>query len=125
MIATALSVADEEIKAVASMASLALALLAFFTNLRRDALNDYLAEVDPFDLRTLIDALPDILLALFTGAAVIAMAPLFCDSFSLSAVGTRSGAVSSMFGLIWLGFVCLFLFQLSTVGRRLYGAITA
>jgi hypothetical protein len=72
---------DEEIRAVASMASLALALLAFFTNMRREALASYRKKVSPFNLRTVGDALPDLLLALFTGGAVLAMAPLCFDSF--------------------------------------------
>lgn len=116
---------EEEIRAAASMASLALAILVFFTNVRREALTKYLAEVDPFDVKTLVAAGPDILLALLTGAAVVAMAPLCFDTFDFGEVGRRTGAVPSMFGLIWLGFTLVLLFQLSMLWRRFREAIKA
>lgn len=43
---------EEEIRAAASMASLALAILVFFTNMRREALERYLARVTPFGGRS-------------------------------------------------------------------------
>lgn len=116
------SLVDDEIKAVASMASLALALLAFFTNVRRESLKDYLKAVDSFSRKTVIAALPDVFLVLFTGAAVLAMAPLLFDSFSLGDVGTRAGTLSSMLGLIWLGFILLLVFQTWMIVRRFRAA---
>jgi hypothetical protein len=116
---------DDEIRAAATMASLALALVVFFTNVRRDVLKDYLKEVDPLSTRTLVDALPDLLLALLTAGAVVAMAPLCFDSFDLGKVGRRSGVLPSMFGLIWLGFALVLLFQLSMLWRRFSAAIKA
>src|SRR4051812_26526696 len=124
MMLTAATVEDE-IRAAASMASLALAILVFFTNVRRDALTKYLEDVDPFDLKTVVAAGPDIALALLTGAAVLAMAPLCFDTFNLGEFGRRSGAVPSMFGLIWLGFVLVLLFQLSLLLRRFREAVKA
>jgi hypothetical protein len=116
---------DEEMRAAASMASLALAILVFFTNVRREALTKHLADVDAINLKTVVDALPDIALAFLTGAAILVMAPLSFDTFDFGKVGHRSGAVPSMFGLIWLGFVLVLLFQLSMLGRRLMQAIKA
>jgi hypothetical protein len=115
----------DEIRAAATMASLALALLVFFTNVRRDALKTYLAQVQPFGARTVWDALPDLVLAVFTAAAVVSLAPLCFDTFQLDEVGRRSGVVPSMFGLIWLGFVLVLGFQLWMLGRRFFAAITA
>jgi hypothetical protein len=115
---------DNEISAAASMASLALAILVFFTTMRREALKTYLERVSPFSWRTVADALPDMFLTLLTGAAVVAMAPLCFDSFSLGDVGTRRGVLPSMFALIWLGFVVLLAVQLWMVGRRIWAAAT-
>ncbi len=109
---------DEEIRAVASMASLALALLGFFTNMRREALKEYRAKVKSIRPETFAKAAPDIALFLLTAGVVVVMAPLCFASFDLAAIGRRSGAVSSMFALIWLGFVVLLLFQLSIVVIR-------
>jgi len=35
------------------------------------------------------------------------------------------GTVATLFGLIWLGFVAVFVFQLWTVVQRFWGAYTA
>lgn len=116
---------EDEIRAAATMASLALALLVFFTNVRRDVLKEYLKEVDPLSTRTLVEATPDLLLVLLTAGAVVAMAPLCFDSFDLGDVGRRSGVLPSMFGLIWIGFTLVLLFQLSMLWRRFGAAIKA
>lgn len=124
MILATLSV-DEEIRAIASMASLALALLAFFTNLRLGALKEYRKEVEPFSRKTVVGALPDLGLAAFTGAAVLVMAPLCFESFSFGEVGHRSGAIASMFALIWLGFVAVLCVQLAMATIRFREACRA
>ena len=116
---------EEEIRAAASMASLALAILVFFTNVRREALAKYLANVDPISPKTLVAAAPDFLLAGLTGIAVVAMAPLCFDTFDFGELGRRSGAVPSMFGLIWFGFVLVLLFQLWMLYRRFAEGIKA
>jgi hypothetical protein len=112
-----LATLEEEIQAAASMASLALAILVFFTNMRRESLKTYLERVRPFGWRTIGDALPDLFLTVLTAGAVLAMAPLCFDSFSVSELGTRAGVLPSMFALIWLGFVILLAFQVGMVGR--------
>jgi hypothetical protein len=66
---------DDEIRAAATMASLALTLVVFFTNVRRDVLKEYLQEVDPLDLRTVRDASADLLLELPTVVAFGAAVP--------------------------------------------------
>ncbi len=116
---------EEAIRAVAPMVSLALALLAFFTNMRREALSQYRKAVARFGLPTIVGALPDLLLALFTAAAVGAMAPLCFDAFDLGQVGRVAGAVSSVFALVWLGFVVLLLFQLWMLVTRIVEAVQA
>ncbi len=115
----------DEIRGAATMASLALALLVFFTNLRREALSEYLESVPPLGVKTLVGALPDLVLAVLTGGAVIAMAPLCFDSFQLDEFGHRAGVLPSMFGLIWAGFVCVLLFQLGIVTWRIVKALQA
>lgn len=116
---------EEEIRAAASMASLALAILVFFTNLRRESLDTYLARVTPLGWRTVAEALPDVFLTLLTAVAVVAMAPLCFDSFSLGDVGSRPGVLPTMFALIWFGFALLLAFQIWMVGRRLWAAVSA
>jgi hypothetical protein len=97
----------------------------FFTNMRRESLEMYLARVTPFGWRTVADALPDLVLTVLTAIAVVAMAPLWFDSFSLNDVGRRSGALSTMFALIWFGFALVLAFQVWIVGRRFWAAISA
>ena len=117
---------EEEIKTVAPMASLSLALLGFFTNLRFGALKELMKEgVASFDRKTVVGLLPDLCLALFTLAAVVVMAPLCFDAFSFDEFGQRSATLSTMFALIWLGFVALFVLQLTIGGIRLVKAIKA
>jgi hypothetical protein len=116
---------EEEIRAAASMASLALAILVFFTNMRRGSLERYLTRVTPFGWRTVADGLPDLVLTILTAIAVMAMAPLCFDSFSFDDVGKRSGVLSTMFALIWLGFTLVLAFQVWMVGRRFWAAVSA
>jgi hypothetical protein len=117
--------AEEAIRAVAPMASLALALLAFFTNMRREALAEYRKKVPRLSCQTVTGALPDLLLALFTAAAVGAMAPLCFDAFDFGEVGRMSGSVSSVFALVWLGFAVLLLFQMWMLASRVVEALKA
>jgi hypothetical protein len=107
------------------MVSLALALLAFFTNMRREALAEYLKEVPRFDRQTISGALPDLLLALFTAAAVGAMAPLCFAAFDLDKAGRVVGGVASVFTLVWSGFVVLLVFQLWMLFTRIVEALKA
>jgi hypothetical protein len=116
---------EEEIRAAASMASLALAILVFFTNMRREALERYLARVTPFGWRTVADALPDLVLTVLTAIAVVAMAPLCFASFSLDELGTHPGALPTLFALIWLGFTLVLAFQVWLVIRRFWAAVSA
>jgi hypothetical protein len=117
---------DEEVRAIASMASLALALLAFFTNVRFNALKEERAGVvDSFNRKTAGNIALDLGLALFTGAAVLVMASLCFETFQFSELGHRVGAVSSMFALIWLGFVAVLLFQLGMALTRVCDAVSA
>lgn len=113
---------NDEIRAAATMASLALALLVFFTNMRHGALREHLRSVNPLSLGTLGGALPDLLLAALTGGSLVAMAPLCFATFDLCKVGRRTGVLPSMFGLIWVGFAAVLAFQLYMVLRRFYEA---
>ena len=107
------------------MASLALALVVFFTNMRRESLKRYLERVTPLGWRTVTDVVPDLVLTALTGTAVLAMAPLCFDAFSLGDVGKRSGVLSTMFALIWLGFSLVLAFQLWMIVRRFWAAVSA
>jgi hypothetical protein len=107
------------------MVSLVLALLAFFTNMRREALSEYRKQVPNFGWETIVGALPDLLLVLFTAAVVLAIAPLCFDSFDLGDFGRVGGGVSSVFALVWLGFAVLLLFQLGMLVTRIVEALRA
>ena len=116
--------ADDEVRAVATMASLLLGLLVFFTNVRREALKKHQTKGIPaFSHDSLVKALPDVGLAVFTGLAISVMGPLLFESFAFSDAWRRSGALISMFGLIWLGFVAVLAVQLSILWRRFRPAI--
>lgn len=115
---------DDEIKAVATMASLLLGLLVFFTGTRRTAL-EKLGDIDAFSPKTVWTALPDIGLAAFTMIALSLMAPLLFDSFTLAEAWHRSGALVSMFGLIWIGFAAVLAVQLSILWGRFVPAFRA
>ena len=109
---------------MATMASLLLGLLFFFTNGRREVLSELEDEgIKALKCKTVLTALPDIGLATFTAMAVSVMAPLVFDNFSFTELWRRSGALVSMFGLIWLGFAILLLVQLSILWRRFLPAI--
>jgi hypothetical protein len=126
MIAVAdVAAGNEEIRAAATMASLSLALLGIFTNLRRESLKEYLEVVTPFDKDTVFGLLPDLGLAALTGWAVLAMTPLCFDTFHFCEIGRRGGAVPSLFALIWLGFVVVLLLQLSFAVIRVVSALNA
>ncbi len=120
----AVPAAEDEIKSVATMASLLLGLLFFFTDGRLKALKE-LEGIKAFSRKTVLTALPDVGLAAFTAIAVSMMAPLVFDSFSFTDLWRRSGALASMFGLIWLGLTAILLVQLSILWRRFAGAIGA
>ena len=110
---------EDEIRSVATMASIALALLVLFTNRRAGQLqedNEQIKAVVRADVRR---AAPDMALALSTLAAVIAMLPLFVDAADLGAYGTRDGVLRSLFSLVWIGFTALFGYQCSLIWRRL------
>jgi hypothetical protein len=93
--------------------------------MRRESLETYLKRVTPLSWRTVAEALPDLVLTLLTAIAVVAMAPLCLDSFSLDDVGSRTGVLSTMFALIWLGFTLVLAFQVWMVVRRLWAAVSA
>jgi hypothetical protein len=119
------STTDEDLRAAAGIASLALTLLTFFTNMRREQLKAYLEDTDPRGWKVLLDAAPDLLLAFLTGGAAVALAPLFVGTVDIGEVGRRAGVISTLFALIWLGFCAVFLFQLWTVGRRIVASVSA
>ncbi len=116
---------DDDLRAAAGIASLALTLLTFFTNLRREHLREYLKDAESLSLKTVRDAVPDVVLALLTGGAAVALTPLLLDTFAFDQIGKRAGTVATLFGLIWLGFVAVFVFQLWTVIQRFWAAYDA
>lgn len=116
---------DDDLRAAAGVASLALTLLTFFTNLRREALKKFQEDASPLSRETFAAAVPDIALPLLTGAAAITLTPLLLDTFEFDQVGRRAGTISSFFGLIWLGFVGMTCFQVLTLVQRFRAAADA
>lgn len=111
---------DDDIRGVATLASIMLALLALFTNGRAEQLKiQQSAGIRALTLKRAVALLPDVALLTLTVGALLAMRPLFAAAFSLDEFGQRGGVLRSMFSLVWLGFVVLAAFQIWLLSSRL------
>jgi hypothetical protein len=121
---TSPSTLDDRVRAATTLASITLALLTLFTTRRAQKLADDRASgIGGFSGGTLLAVAPESLLAAATFGALAAMSRLFWDSFSLGHWADRDHVVESLFSLAYLGFVALFLFQVTLVGWRLVVAV--
>lgn len=110
---------NAELKEVATMASVALALLGLFTNVRAKRYDEDIAEgLGGWSKGAVLQLLLDLGLAVITFAACAAMWSLFSHAFSLSHWADRSHALRSLFTIIYVGFGLLLAYQLSLTVRR-------
>lgn len=112
---------EDEIRSVATLASVTLALLTLFTTRRAEHLKAQKADgqIRALTLRRAPALLPDVALLALTIGALVAMAPLFVDAFAPGELGRRDGALRSMFSLIWAGFLVLAGYQLWLLWSRM------
>lgn len=117
VVAAAPSTATDDLRNVAGLASLTLALIGFFTTLRVNALRD--KSIGAWGWATFRDwALPEVLLLSVAVVALLTMAPLL-DAFRLSQFMRHAGALPTMFALIWFGFVGIAGIELWLIGSRM------
>jgi hypothetical protein len=110
---------DEELRGVATFASLTLAVLIFFTTRRAQQLNEARTKgLSGLNPEVFGQALLDLLLALATLSTCVAMFSLFTASWSLSDWADREHVSQSMFSIVYLGFGAVFIVQLGLVGGR-------
>lgn len=111
---------DSELRGVATFASLTLAALIFFTTRRAQQLNDARKKgLGGLGVQVFGQAVVDLLLALATLSACVAMFSLFTASWSLSDWADREHVSQSMFSIVYLGFAAVFITQVGLVGGRL------
>jgi uncharacterized membrane protein len=116
--AAALTGADR-LKSLGDFAAIVLALLTFFSGSRAARLaSDTKEGLGRLTRKTWQQMALDGALALFEAAACVAMFSSFTDSISLDRWADRSQALSSMFSLIYIGFVAILIFQISLIIRR-------
>jgi hypothetical protein len=125
LLATATAIAktpttlDDRVRAATTLASITLALLTLFTTRRAQKFtDDRTAGIGRLSAGTFLAVVPELLLALATFGALAAMSRLFWDSFSIGRWTDPDHVVESLFSVAYLGFVGLFLFQLTLVGWR-------
>lgn len=112
---------DDELRALATFASIALALLALFTNRRTDKL----ADERESGLRPWSSAegkkrsAADVALAVATLAALATMLPAFVESVDFIDWFDRARSLESMFSLVYFGFAGVFAWQLANVWARI------
>jgi hypothetical protein len=110
---------DDQLRGVASFASLTLAVLTFFTTRRAQQLGeDRAAGLGSLSLGVIGDALLDLLLALTTFFACAAMFSLFTASWSVSQWADREHVSQSMFSIVYIGFAAVLIVQLGLVAGR-------
>lgn len=110
---------DDQLRGVASFASLTLAVLTFFTTRRAQQLGaDRTAGLGSLSLGVIGDALLDLLLALTTFFACAAMFSLFTASWSVSQWADREHVSQSMFSIVYIGFAAVLIVQLGLVAGR-------
>ena len=111
---------DDHVKTLATMASLALALLVLFTTRRSQVLRD--DEESGLGQLNWSAALTDVALTCATVLCLVAMWSVFTDSFSIADWADSDHALRSMFSVIWIGFLVLAATQLTLVGRQVLAA---
>ncbi len=117
--ATDAAMLDDQLRGVASFASLTLAVLTFFTTRRAQRLGeDRTAGLGSLNLGVIRDALFDLLLALTTFLACAAMFSLFTASWSVSRWTDREHVSQSMFSIVYVGFAAVLIIQLGLVAGR-------
>jgi hypothetical protein len=112
---------DEQLKAVADFAAVALALLTFFTSWRATGLASDLRQIGSLDWKIAGQVLIDIVLAGITFLACAAMASAFGNSWTWSWARWTSSThvLESLFSIIYLGFALVLLAQLGLIVARL------
>ncbi len=111
---------DDQLRGVASFASLTLAVLTFFTTRRAQRLGeDHAAGLGSLSLGVIRNALLDLLLALTTFLACAAMFSLFTVSWSVSQWTDREHVSQSMFSIVYIGFAAVLIVQLGLVAGRM------
>lgn len=123
LLATAAMTRDlaDDIRSVAGLASLTLALIGFFTTLRFNQLRS--RAIGALSFRTFgYFALPELLMLLVALFALVAMAPLL-HAFSVRQLGHSAGALPAMFALIWTGFALVAVVELVTIVARMSKAV--
>jgi hypothetical protein len=110
---------EDEIRGVATMASIGLALLTFFTNRQADTLATLRADLQAYDAGEVRrQLLRDGLLVLLTAGGYSGLAPLVVPVLDGLQLFARAGALRTLFLVIFLGYTALLLFQVSVLWRR-------
>ena len=110
---------DGQIGDVATMASIGLALLTFFTDRQANTLARLRADLTAYEAPEIKrQLLRDILLALLTAGGFGGLAPLVAPVLDGLALFQRSGSLRTLFLVVFLGYAALLAFQLSIVWRR-------
>jgi hypothetical protein len=111
---------DDQVRAAATLASITLAILTFFTSRRAQKLaEDRAVGLGGLSAATLLALALDLALVLATFAALAAMYHLFRTSFSFGHWADRDHVVESLFSIAYIGFCVLLISQLWLVGYRL------
>jgi hypothetical protein len=115
---------DDQVRSAATLASITLAILTFFTTRRAQKLaEDRESGLGGLTGAALVALACDLLLASATFGALAAMVHLFRDSFSITHWADSDHVVESLFSIAYLGFAVLFVSQLGLVGYRLVVAL--
>jgi hypothetical protein len=110
---------NDQLRGVASFASLTLAVLTFFTTRRAQRLSeDRTAGLGTLNLGVIGQALVDLVLVLTTVSACVAMFSLFTASWSVSQWADREHVSQSMFSIVYSGFAAVLIVQLGLVAGR-------
>lgn len=116
---------NQDLKDVASFASLTLAMLTFLTAGRTQKLAaDLTAGIGSLGFHEAGQGLVDAALAILTLSACVALWPLFSASWSPSHWTQRQHLLESMFCIVYIGFVWVFLLQTGLFLTRLITAAT-
>jgi hypothetical protein len=110
----------DQLKSLGDFAAIVLALLTFFTGLRAARLaSDDDQGLGRLSRGVFTQIAVDGALALFTAAACLAMFSSFANSISIDHWGDRSQALGSMFSLVYIGFLVIFILQIALILGRL------
>lgn len=109
---------DGEIAAIGTFSSVVLALIAVFTQQRYSVWDsqDRGLKLSWWGARVALAI--DFGLCLFTAAVLVALGPLMVDAVDELSLFETRGALRGLFGLVWIGLLGLFLFQIWIAARR-------